>query len=672
MDTSDRIWHALEIVDTDQTTTPSYAEPPHRAIASVVYEALWSYDCGPITFLSLPGITRQRTLLRAGSAPRTDTPLPEVPTITADAVTNADKLLAKLAVKRVSEHVGLSIVEVDTTPVGTASATTYRLVVPSNLSVNTPSTSPPALRKVFETVRSTPHALSVVAERGDDGKTEVSIRLVDFTPKAQLETRDELAASRTDPSAAATILPEIFGKTTLTNYGLPEQYDWDIRSEPYRLTDQPVFRKELAAHRNDTQAELAMTLARSHKEYTEVFRRTPTDPLAARYTSLGLRSRLTVDSERLPAFFPVGTQMYAQSVWRRLPGRTTVRINPLVAVQVPETMTTRKTDPTANGKRQTTLPSASSDVSTFESTVSRWCLQRGDQLEALDLEIDNVPFVRVRPDGSRLLVYVIPTDEFVPGELVAASRHALQTADYDGLSVFAARDSQAEKAFETVVYPFRRTTFAETELYRQPRSIHSNNRIAVRPTDTPPERWVITHGTNLECRIDGTTVATCEYTAPVESLIEQLPRAITDGRRYVVRYPTDRDSTGFSTPEEFHAAFTPIFHPARPGSVASLLDSTTVFRQVGSNSNFSETRISASWDDRRLLEREPAGKQKFMAAYTTYDRNSTIPFSSFVFELATYLRYQTDEPLSASLEFAFEDRDQSGVKSNYAWRYNPD
>ena len=55
---ADQSWQAVEIVLSPNSDKPSYATPIERTLATVVYEALWTYDCGPITYLSLPGVTR--------------------------------------------------------------------------------------------------------------------------------------------------------------------------------------------------------------------------------------------------------------------------------------------------------------------------------------------------------------------------------------------------------------------------------------------------------------------------------------------------------------------------------------------------------------------------------------------------------------------------------------
>jgi len=295
MNPSDRTWQALEIVCPEDLSLDTHEQPPHDALARVVYDALWTVDCGPLTLLSLPGRQRQRTLLRAGSPPQNPTrrALPD----DTNTATAAAKQLAQRARRQMPAGVGLGIVDVDTTPLGNATARTHRVLAKDGTTTKQLQTTPPLLEGVIASLWDQPHALSVTFQCGPNKTIEISIRLVEFDPTAQIETRDEFAAAHTAPSVATTALSEAFrqsGYTTMTNWQLPEHTGWSLETSFVETPEQstPLWRKEHARARNDTEANLGMTLATTPHEYREVFKQTPGDPLVDHYKSVGLCSRL--------------------------------------------------------------------------------------------------------------------------------------------------------------------------------------------------------------------------------------------------------------------------------------------------------------------------------------------------------------------------------------------
>lgn len=680
---TDRSWQALEITCPETVTTNTYEQPPHRGLAHTVYEGLWEYDCGPLSFLSLPGVSRRRTLLRAGSAP-TEHHSRSTSVAESDTATPEMKTLAGLATQHLPNAVGLRHVAVDTTPLGTVSAHTHRLLTKTRTTKGSLSTSPPALSAVLEAVADQPYALSVVARRGDNSLTELSVRLVEFDPTVQLETREEYAAARTDATTTQALVDlfEEAGYTARTNTELPAHHGWTHTTHlgtESTSVNHPLFRKEYFRTRDDSHATLAMALANAHRENRTVFNRIPSDPLADGYQSLGYASWITPGSESLPAFYPLAPAQYATPPWDSIPGRTTARIEPLTPIRMPQNMTTAETDPTATATRRR-VSSLDGEYTPFEQAVCRWTLQRGATVEAIE-GVEN-GFLQRFSDGAVRRAYLIEpastTESSIAsdrwrGDLIAAARQARQHPTADGLAVYCPSESVAMAAFDTVVYPTRDCTLTTTTLYNESSVLRSTDdgAIAVRPTDHPPVQWQIADGTTLQCRIDDKLVATNPYDEPLAGFVEQLPRVTVEAGTNTVSFPTDTPPEQFDTKTELMDAFRPICLPALPGTVGSLLDSTTVFYSDGPDGNFSSKRVLASWDRPLAAGRHQAAADQFLEQYTIEKQNASLPLEQASAELYTYLRYQTDEKIGTSLGPYLSSNTELGRVYGRAWRYTP-
>lgn len=682
---TDRKWQAIEIVCPDAITPSDYENSPHRGLARIIYEGLWEYDCGPLTVLSLTGTSRQRTLLRAGSAPTAQTPTPPPALRETDAILEM-QTLGRLATRHMPTGVGLGLVEVDTTPLGAASARTHRVLTTTRTPPGSFSTSPPALSAVLDAVADQPHALSVVARRGAHSQTTLSVRLVEFSPEAQCETRSDHAAARTAPTPTADLLTEPFeeaGSTARTNTTLAEHHGWRLETQPpaeISAVEYPRFRKTHSTKRTDSHADLAMALARAHDEYQTVFDRSPSDPLAAGYEQLGYHSRFVPGAESLAAFYPLSRQQYSTSVWQSLAGRTTALIEPLTSIRVPPGMTTTETDPTATATRRQSS-ALDGEYTPFEQIVCRWLLQRGGTIEATD-ERSNGDFLQARPDGTTRLIYISgpasPDDtttegDISRGDIIAAARQSYTESAIDELAVFCPTDTLAKTAFDTLVSPTRAGGPTETVLYGESSVLASadGEAVAVRPTNAAAEQWVVADGETLQCRIDGTVVAGCPYGDPPVGLVEQLPQATVEAGTYTVEFPTDKPSVQFDTKDAFGAAFRPLCRPARPGTVGSLLESATVFYRAGSSGNFVSKRALPAWDRPMAAGRHQAAAEHFLEQYTIPDAESTLSLAIAKAEFDTYLRYQTDEPIDPSLGQYLSSVPDSGVVPGRAWRYTP-
>ncbi|QAU12229.1 hypothetical protein EKH57_05560 [Halorubrum sp. BOL3-1] len=667
--TADQSWQAVEIVLGPNSDKPSYATPIERTLASVVYEALWTYDCGPITYLSLPGVTRQRTLLWAGSEPTPDGPtrLPSLPTVETTDITLATEILAGSLRQQCTNRVGLSIVDVDPSPVGASSAATQRLLIPTGPTSPTFDTAPPAVETVLAAVDDRPHALAVVATRGPDKTTKITVRLVDFTPETQIDTRETLAQSRADPPISLT--DHLGGSETITNRDLLEAHGWEVTTE-YRLPGRkkPVLRKSSLPSHEAWQADLAADLADTTEEYAQVFAPAPDDPRANAYGKLGMTGQLPVTAEQLPAFFPVVSQQYPQSVWDDVAGRTAVRIQPITPVAVPDTMAVAEQDPTATATR-TTPASLSEAYSAFERSVLRWCFERGIDVAEIDCSLSSVPFELKAPSGARTLAYLV-AGELHRGRLLASAWQVAHDPTLAGVRVFTETRATAKQAAMTLLQPFKdaRPTETVTPLYSQPRRLFGTAGVVVRPADTQPERWVVTPANDLQCRVDGTVVAEGELTESLETIADQLPQLVPTDGTVTVKHSHDGTAHVYESHDAARAATVRIRRPARPASLATGLEFATVFAQAGAD--FNEFRLTGSWDSKLTATPEAAAARIFRDTYTVRDSGTTLSRATMRPEIVSYLSQRMDRRISRSV-LRGRIADRLALRTNRQWRYRP-
>ncbi|MDB9252654.1 hypothetical protein [Halorubrum ezzemoulense] len=669
--TADHPWQALEIVLKPNSDKPSYATPIERTLAAVVHEALWTYDCGPITYLSLPGVTRQRTLLWAGSAPTPDnaTTLPSLSTVETTDVTPATQTLASCLHQRCTDRVGISVVTVDPSPLGASSAATQRVLIPTETTSPRFDTAAPAVETALAAVGDRPHALAVVASRGPDETTNIAVRLVDFTPTSQIDTRERLAQSRADPPIAVS--EHLGGSKTLTNWDLLEKHGWELTTDdrlPGNENETPVLRKSLLPSYEAWRADRAADLADATHEYAQVFAQAPSDPRADAYERLGVTGQLPVAAEQLPALFPVVRRQYPRSVWDDVAGRTAVRIRPVTPVAVPDTMAVADQDPTANATR-TTPASVDGAASPFERAVLRWCFEHGIDVIETDCSLSPVPFELEMPSGTHTLAYLV-AEELNRGQLLGSVWQASHDPTLAGVRVFTETRAAAKQAAMTLLQPFKdaRPSETETPLYRQPALLHGTAGVVVRPIDSPPEQWVVTPTNDLQCQVDGAIVAQGDFLGPLEAIADELPQLESTTGTATLTHPTDGEHHVYESHDAAQAATTPIHRPARPASLATGLESATVFSQAGSN--FEQYRPTDSWNSRLTGTPEAAAARIFRDTYTVPDSGTTLSRATLRPELVSYLSQRMDRRLPRSIVTG-SINDRLVLRTNRRWRYRP-
>lgn len=628
---TDHTWQALEIVRDPRASRPRHATALQTTLATIVHNAIWTYDCGPVTYLSLPGVTRQRTLLRAGTpSDRSPPPLAEVDT---SDIAPGTQTLAALADQHTAGDIGLAIADVETAPVGQTSAYTQRLLAADASAPDSFSTTPPALAPVLDSVSSQPHAFSVVAERGSDDQIELAIRLVEFPPARQIYSRKRLA--QTEPGSLSNVID---AHNLLTNWDLPARAGWTQRHEDRLATDRPLLRQSRHSRFTDTPTKQALAQTASFHEYSQLWPRVPADPLERVYTNCGATGRLTATTSQLPAVYPVVGRLYPTSVWEQVDGRAPIRITPVTTIAVPHGMSIAETDPTAHATRSTPV---SEPTSTFEQAVRRWCLEHGETIASVETAPPGGAFLRTAADGTRTLAYLATTESLAPGRLLAAVWWAYHESTVAGVSVFAPSQARATAAATIIGRPFKPASpDALTELYRQPTTLSSGETVAVRPLELPPERWRLTPDNDLRCVIDGTVVARGALTAPLETFLKQVTRVTPTDEQITLTYP-DGSTRTYESRDAVQDVAAPLRAPARPVHLAMGRESASVFAQDGPNFTgvrYPPTARALSNRDRQAIA------TAFWETYTVPDTTSTLQRQTIRPEIVSYARHQTDRP----------------------------
>lgn len=630
-DPPQQTWQALEFIRDPRTSRPRHASPLHKTVANIVHDAVRTYDCGPITYLSLPGVTRQRTLLRAGSPPTNPPPLQDVDT---SDVTPETQTLAALADAATAGDIGLAVVDVETTPIGRTEAFTQRLLAEAPTAPASFSTTPPALAPVLEAIEGQPHAFSVVADQGPDDGIEVAVRLVDFTPASQITSRDAFA--QTQPGSLSDTIDAL---DLVTNWELPVEHGWTRRVEDRLRADRSVLRQTIHSRYTDTPTKQALTVTAAGDEYAQLWTQAPADPLAEVYEQYGVTGRLTADAGQLPAMYPVVSRLYPDSVWTHVDGRAPIQVTLVTPVAVPHGLTMTDADPTAHATK-TTPETDGESVSTFEQAVRRWCLEGGETLTARPSSPPGVAFQRTAADGTRTLAYLSAGDALQPGRLLAAVWHAHHEAGIAGVSVFAPAQTRATQAATILGRPFKPTPPETlTTLYPKPTPLSCQKGVAVRSREHPVERWVVTPDNELRCIIDGTVVASAPLTAPLATLAEQFVCVSTDGEPVTVTHPDG--TTTDERRETVNKMATPIQAPARPVHLATGRETATVYAQDGPN--FTDIRHPSTTSP--LSNRSPDDvATAFWETYTIPDDSGTLHMQTTLPEVVSYARHQSDRP----------------------------
>lgn len=228
---------------------------------------------------------------------------------------------------------------------------------------------------------------------------------------------------------------------------------------------------------------------------------------------------------------------------------------------------------------------------------------------------------------------------------------------------------------ETLLQPFKEhlgsTTTPKTVLYRTDTALRSDTKVALRPIDTPVEQWVLTPDNELQCLIDGNVVASGSLTDPLETFLVTLPYVSYTGETITLTQPSTGETTPFESLEAVQTVTTPIREPARPAHLATGLETATVLYRDGPN--FKQHRVTAPWDQEHTTFREQAAATAFLNLYTVAVPDATLPIATAIPEFVSYLRHQTDEPISSSLkiELVTVHDDNTDVLQNRTWRYKP-
>ena len=631
MSKTDYTWQALEIVRDPRVSRPRHATTLQTTLATIVNDAIRTYECGPITYLSLPGVARQRTLLRASTPPnRSPPPLPAVDT---SDVTPGTQTLAALAEQHTAGDIGLAITDVDTAPIGQTRAYTQRLLTTDASAPGAFSTTPPALAPVFDSVSSQPHAFSVVAERGSDDQIELAIRLAAFSPARQIYSRKRLA--ETTPGSLSDVID---APNLLTNWDLPARAGWTQQHDDRLATDRPLLRQRRHSRLTDAPTKQALAQTASADEYAQLWPQTPTDPLERVYTNFGVTGQLTATTDQLPAVYPMVSRLYSTSVWEQVDGRAPIRITPVTTITVPHGMSIAETDPTAHATRSTPV---SETTSTFEQAVRRWCLEQGDTIASVETAPSGGAFRRTTADGTQTLAYLATTESLAPGRLLAAVWWAHHNSTVAGVSVFAPSQARATAAATIIGRPFKPASpDALTELYRQPTTLSNGETVAIRPLELPPAQWQLTPDNDLRCVIDGTVVARGSLTAPLETFLEQVTRVTPTDGQVTLTHP-DGSTQTYESRDAVRDVAAPLRPPARPVHLAMGRESASVFAQDGPN--FTGVRYPPTASTLSNRDRD-AIATAFWETYTVPDATATLQRQSTRPEVVSYARHQTDRP----------------------------
>ena len=621
-------WQAIELAVDPRHPRPRHAPPLSTVIAETVHTALWTHDCGPISYLSLPGVLRHRTLLWAGSSP--DEPL-SLSGVECAEITEPTATLAQLAVNASEATIGVNIVDVDPRPVGETSAFTERLLGTEPTALTATTMRAPSLAPLLAAASDYPQALSVVAERGTD-TTELAVRRVDFTPSVQVTDRDTLADRLPTPMSDQLDSPE-----TLTNWELLSKHGWEYTTAESLPANPTVVRQSYTTASDSTAPNRALAAAGSTAEYAQLWTRSPSDPLAADYQSLGATGRLTATASTLPAFFPVETRLYETSRWEQMDYRGPPQITPVTPVVVPPGMRLAETDPTVQASRRPAVPDDITDP--FAQTVVRWCLERGETITAVESSSPAVSFHRTTVDGTPTLVYLPVGESVHPGRLLAAVWDAHHDPAIAGITVFAQSHATAQAVTTLLARPFKPPTASVTTLYQQPRSLTDSVGTAVCDVECAPETWDVTPTNELRCLVDGDCLVRGQVTDSLDTLASQCRRVTATDTGAKIIHP-DGTITAIDR-ETAQATLRPLSAPARPAHLATGREAATVFVQDGSA--FQDVR----WPGADRAVRSP-DRDAFMTAfrdtYTVSDPDATLPYRVGLPEMVSYGRHYADQP----------------------------
>jgi len=644
-------WQAVELVvesEPPRATTGSVARP----LARLIYRALFELDRHSVTLLVISGHTRERYLLRAHQ------PGSHAPEI---------YRLAVLAQRELPPEIGVTIVDVDPTPLGDTPVPVHRLLTTRDRPVERGTTpSPTPFEQLLEMVSEIqPHAVQLIASRFKNKWMEASIRIADFSPGTTVQTAaGDARYHETAPNFAAPF--EKFNATT--NRELIFEHGWE-RHDETRLPGPPVpivTRTHGATPKIKTLAS-ARTLSRSPTEYAALFHaRPPEAPLTSTYAQHQVLPWIRVDSELFPAFCGLRSQTYATSPWATLPGRGPPIITPRSPNREPA-------PPAASPPPATPTPSATDlEVETaLGQRALHWFREHGVTItHGLDSPFEE--FTAIHPDREQRCV-VLTDPAFSRGDLIAVAAAVHQDPNTDELAVLADSSTIAARALACLQQPFEITSAGKTRLYEQSTPLREDIATAVRDRTAATE-WTLTPAGAVVYHHKGNAVLGCSRNESLSTLVSSFPRAYQQDDEILVRTAAGEDHRLYATPDAFFDEWEFVCPPAAPTWLAGGLEFVTVLTTEGTA--LREYQQQASWDRPQLINRDRDAAANFFATYTVSDSDRSLSVSAVEAEFVAWLRHQTEEPIAGSFAHNLENKFPGSVEDAHdgelpgrTWRY---
>lgn len=599
-----------------------------------------------IECLSTPGDSTQRYFL---CLPDTvsDTPPKTIP--------DAIETVAAVARNHLPTDVNVEVVTLELAPVGTAPAPVERLLDVSTRRRSLQLSDTLGTRLLDRLIeRSHPHLLKLVVAPTETDDLAVSLGLCEFIPEVSTLTQDDHAAAYHHNDC--NVLGDCIDSSTLsTNRERLTESGWIVRLED-RLPGprQPLLALELDGEWSASLAERAYEAIQSPAAYERLIGHAPESPPQGTDEKLGADPWLLLDSEQLPALCDLRPGSYTQSPWDEHPGRNGPTVVPIGSGDAVKGAVPSRTSPVAARVEEL---SNSLETVTSQPLVRQslqWLLEQGNSIgpaSPVEMELAVPTFRRELPTGEIQLLIIISSPDTVRGEIVTAARLAATQAD--GLTVVTATPADGQQVARLLLEPTigqAATTFHATQLYTRPVRLSDDRGIAVYPEANAPVEWVLTPDGLLVGRQDSEIVADQFRLMPTTDLASDFDRIVVDDDELIHTDPDGTPLTSYDSTAEVYDAVTPVLEPALPGTLADGLESGTVFARRGSQ--FTEVRPTAPWDQRMVTIRERDAGRRFLDRFTAPRAGSRLPLDEAVPQFASWVRHQTNEPLSTSLTHA--------------------
>jgi hypothetical protein len=226
------------------------------------------------------------------------------------------------------------------------------------------------------------------------------------------------------------------------------------------------------------------------------------------------------------------------------------------------------------------------------------------------------------------------------------------------------------------------TTVPATNLYHRRTPLSDDQGVAVHSREDPPIQWAITPGDGQFLALQaGQPIAARPRFVSAMELARAFDRIVSADGDLVRIDSTGERCCSYDSKADVRAELQPVSEPALPGTLADALESVTVFAQRGSR--FAEIRLTAPWDQQLITIRERDAGRTFLKRFTIPDTDSELPLSEVLPQFVSWIRHQTSEPLSTSLDHALRSAyaDQIGFDGcpppradtlpNRSWIYRP-